>query len=649
MRAVVHSRIMAKEQEVASAERRAAEGGIASDESAVAEPEIEANEGPAEEYENEPNESAAANGGSGEAGCPIVMGEFGDVRCGRKLHLAPDRVDEKPVCLMHSRDPGKQSGPLFDAFWQEFERILVEAGEGVAHFERFIFPEIHFRDREFQAICRFDFATFTQDIHFNFAIFKQDASFIKSTFAQEANFLDAIFTQGTRFSLAIFTQKAIFRRATFIGDSSFIRATFLQKAHFSCATFKQYADFSNATFTQKADFQSASFTWNALFGEATFEQHAYFREATFTQNADFSEAMFTQDAEFNGAIFTQNADFRQATFAEGAVFRSVSFMQRADFRRATFAQSAYFNNAIFTLAVRFLETKFHGTASWRGSRFFDRAEFRRTYFDPQIAGHESAEFALAAFYKPSEIVFDDVNLSRVLFHNCDVSQVWFTPSVQWAKRDGNRGLAVFEERVLLDEEFTKQLWRYGPLDYRAVAQIYQQLKKNYDSRLDYWTANEFHFGEMEMKRLAGPTSGRLLCLRRWWHRNLSFVAWYKYASDYGNSYRKPLLWLLGTLLASALLFPITGLEFKQAISASTARVTYSCVWNRQDSWTNNFWTEAKLIGKSGITAVDTATFQRTPEYTPVYPRGRVVAIVETLLTSSLFALFLLAIRRQFRR
>jgi hypothetical protein len=78
-------------------------------------------------------------------------------------------------------------------------------------------------------------------------------------------------------------------------------------------------------------------------------------------------------------------------------------------------------------------------------------------------------------------------------------------------------------------------------------------------------------------------------------------------------------------------------------------VTYIRVWNRQDSWTNNFWTEAKLIVKSGITAIDTATFQRTPEYTPVYPRGRVVAIVETLLTSSLFALFLLAIRRQFRR
>jgi hypothetical protein len=47
LKAVVHSRIMAKKQEVASAERLAAEGGIAYGESAVAEPEIEANNGPA--------------------------------------------------------------------------------------------------------------------------------------------------------------------------------------------------------------------------------------------------------------------------------------------------------------------------------------------------------------------------------------------------------------------------------------------------------------------------------------------------------------------------------------------------------------------------------------------------------------------------
>ena len=271
----------------------------------------------------------------------------------------------------------------------EFERILKAAGEGAAHFERFVFPQLDFSKREFQAICRFDGATFTQ-------------------------------------------------------NANFFKATFTKDADFTGATFTQYAYFWNATFTQAANFL----------------------RATFTLDADFSDATFTRDANFFAATFTQ--------------------------------------------AASFVDTTFHGTADWRKCKFLNQAEFRQTKFEPLVEGQPSAAFALASFSKPGEIVFDDVDLSRVLFHNCDVSQVLFTSSVRWAKREGNRGLAVFEETIPLDQQYAKGLHRDGQRAYRAVAQIYQQLKKNYDSRLDYWTANEIHFGEMEMKRLAGPTDGRLL-------------------------------------------------------------------------------------------------------------------------------------------
>ena len=127
LRKMVDSRIMADEQETTF------------DASAVGEPEVEADESSEDEPEKEPDGSTAAADG-GEAGCPIERG-FPAQRCGRKLHVALDGVDEKPVCLMHSKDPIKQSGPLFDAFWFEFERILEAAGDGAAHFERFVFPE----------------------------------------------------------------------------------------------------------------------------------------------------------------------------------------------------------------------------------------------------------------------------------------------------------------------------------------------------------------------------------------------------------------------------------------------------------------------------------------------------------------------------
>lgn len=639
---------MAKEQEVASAERLAAEGGIASDESAGAGAEVEANEGPVEEPEKGHAESAVAEGGSGEAGCPIEMGYKGP-RCGRKLHVAPDGVDEKPVCLMHSRDSYKLSWPVSDDFWEEFERTLEAAGENEAHFERFIFPLLNFSERRFQAICCFNNATFTNDTDFSNATFLLNVDFSGATFSQKANFTETTFTQGADFESVIFAQDAIFCSAIFTKDAFFHKTTFTQDANFNIVNFKQDAGFIRATFMQDAHYSSAIFTQDADFNDAIFTQGADFSGTTFTHSAHFNNATFTQDTNFSRASFTQNTHFNHATFSQNVNFWGVTFKQNATFYKVIFTLKADFHYTTFTQAARFAHAEFQGTVDCRWCQFLDSAEFRSTKFEPQVKGEPSALFALAKFSKPGEVVFDDVDLSRALFHNCDVSQVWFTSSVRWGTRKNNRGLAVFEETISLDREDAKGLQRVGRRDYPAVAQIYQQLKKNYDSRLDYWTANEFHFGEMEMKRLAGPTDGRLLWLRQWWHRNLSFVAWYKYASDYGNSYGKPLLWLLGILLMAALLFPIAGLELKQAISASSARVTYSSVWDRQNIWTNNLWTEAKLIGKSGITAIDTATFQRTPEYTPVYPRGRVVAIVETLLTSSLFALFLLAIRRQFRR
>lgn len=528
---------------------------IAPDESAAAKPEIEPGESSEQKPEIKPDGSAAAKSES-DALCPICI-RFNGLRYDRKLHTAPDGVDEQSVCLMHSKDPNKQSGPLFDAFWLEFERILGNAEENEAHFERFVFPHTNFSGKKFKAICRFDEATFTRDANFN---------------------------------------------------------------------------------------------------RTTFEQDAYLNSATFTQDADFREVKFTQNAYFYGATFTQNARFHHAIFTLGAYFNSVTFTQNAFFRRASFTQNAFFLEATFMQDAYFFQTKFHGTADWSDSKFLDQAEFRHTEFNPKEPGTPSAVFSLARFFKPGEIVFEDVDLSRALFNNCDVSAVWFK-SVTWAERKGIRGLAVFEEKILLDSKLSKKLEGYGKIDHSAVEQIYHQLQKNYDTRLDYRKANDFHYGEMEMRRLASPTGGRLLWLRHWWHRKFSLLALYRYASDYGNSYGWPGFWLIVTLLLATLLFPIPGLESKQpkpGNSTSNTIVTYSGVWNMQDTWTNNLWTEGKFLKsgtfiKSGITALDMATFQRNPEYTPVYPQGHILGIIETLLTSSLFALFLLAIRRQFRR
>jgi hypothetical protein len=524
---------------------------------------------------------------SDSSGCPVMMVTE---RCGRPLHDAPEGIDKRPVCLMHSRDLRKQEGTLLKSFMQEFDTILQAAGDGEATFAWFVFPGLDFRHRQVQAGCGFIGTTFTQDAVFEGTTFAQGATFDLATFIENAYFNDATFTQNAVFSYATFMQNASFFRTNFEQFAVFSSATFTQDAYFHSTTFTDEADFGNATFTQKLSFESATFTWVVNFGEALF-------------------------------------------------------MQNADFNRATFMQSVIFSGATFTCEAAFKETTFHGFANWTASRFLGSSDFRTTKFLQKSVDWPSAVFSLASLAKPREIVFDDVDLSRSHFNNCDVSEVLFTSKVNWGKKDGRKAV-VFDETIPLDQYFAANLNRNGERDHRAVAQLYQQLKKNYDARLDYWTANEFHFGEMEMQRLALPTAGPFLNIRRWWHPRLSFVAWYKYGSDYGNSYTKPVWWLVATLLVFMLFFPLAGL---QHIDPKWTE-TYVSVWRwAGGSIGHRLWSEVGLVAKSLLTAIDTATFQKSPEYVPAYPWGRALAILEALLTSTVFALFLLAMRRQFRR
>ena len=272
------------------------------------------------------------------------------------------------------------------------------------------------------------------------------------------------------------------------------------------------------------------------------------------QNAKFTVETFAQEVRFWRATFTQSAEFFGATFVENALFGRAEFARDTSFIRATFTQNVFFTGAIFTNNALFEWAEFNGTGDWRSCRFLDQAVFRHTKFQPKEPGTPSGVFSLAEFSKPEDFVFDDVDLNRVIFLNCDVNEFQFTSSVRWAKGKGNRGLKVFED-ILLDPKLAKLQEEYGLIDYGAVEQIYHQLKKNYDSRLDYWTADQFHFGEMEMKRLAGPASGPLLSVRRWLHRNLSILNGYRIFSSYGNSYTRPAWLLLLFVLLAALAFP----------------------------------------------------------------------------------------------
>jgi uncharacterized protein YjbI with pentapeptide repeats len=471
-----------------------------------------------------------------EQGCPVKM--FAWRRCGRPIYAAPEGVDKEPVCLMHSHDPDKDDA----AFQAEFERILRDAGEGVADFSFFIFPSSDYSARRLEAEC-------------------------------------------------------VFCGATFAGVADFLSATFRREASFSRAKFRR--------------------------------------------NAVFCMARFSGKAHFSHGVFSGVADIRFGTFEGDVDFMWTEFKDIAEFT----------------------ERAFKGTVSFEGACFEGAARFRKTLFPKDTGPCLGPIFVDAHFAKPGQVVFYKTDLARALFHNCGASKLVFR-DVEWGKRTNGKSM-VFEEvadphsRVM--EALKPSEDSVDDRNYRLISELYHELKKNYDESKDYWTAGDFHYGEMEMRRLHSPYRCKLLrCL----HRNLGLVAWHKIVSEYGESYVRPALLLVVCLVAFIFAYPWPGLRPSARSSArepaasrspavaqaSTPELSYANYRHyhsiepggpRLTAWS--------LFGYSAMTTLGVAAFQRDLAYEPSYPWGRLLAIFEILLTSTLLALFLLAVRRQFRR
>jgi len=410
------------------------------------------------------------------------------------------------------------------------------------------------------------------------------------------------------------------------GTADFTKFVF-PTAKFEGRRFDAWCVFSGSVFLHEAKFRDAVFQRGAFFLNTIFEKSANFWDAKFVEDVVFC-SKFKQKAGFAGTKFEGDADFRFSIFNEDAIFNGTTFKRRANFSRA---------------------------------RFLELAEFRETKFGEEDTSTSGLVFALTEFSKPEAILFYKIDLRRALFHNNDVSNLNFS-SVEWRRRKGSRRRMVFEEVVDLNARDVSAL-RLGPdgsdRDYGLIAELYQQLKKNYDERKDYWTAGDFHYGEMEMRRLRAEGTN---WLARWIHRNLGFIALYKYASEYGESYRRPLVAILTVLALFTLLFPLAGLERNENPQANSAaaRSSEGLVPIQELSYRNfrefirvrggNRWvSSAAFFGNSLMTTMSVAGFQKELRYEPSYPWGRALALLELLITSALVALFLLALRRQFKR
>ncbi len=305
--------------------------------------------------------------------------------------------------------------------------------------------------------------------------------------------------KGVRFSGATFWERADFSHAKFTGDAIFGRATFSGNANFSGATFSGKADFSWATLSGDADLSEATFRGDAHFSGATFRGNADFSVATFSGDANFGRATFSGDAHFSVATFSGNAYFWWATFSGNADFSGATFSGAAGFFGATFRGDAYFGRATFSGNADFSEVTFGGQL------VFQRVNLSR----PQTVHFWHVDLSRASF------LYTDVREVKFLgatWPPAPDSPLWPLPllhKLPWLDRWPRGRRTVYDHHLLLEEQAKrKKEESTGDAEpatvhhtYRAVAELFRQLRLNLEASRQEIEAGDFYIGQMDMRRL----------------------------------------------------------------------------------------------------------------------------------------------------
>ena len=144
---------------------------------------------------------------------------------------------------------------------------------------------------------------------------------------------------------------------------------------------------------------------------------------------------------------------------------------------------------------------------------------------------------------------------------------------------------------------------------------------------------------------------------RWLGKHVSITNFYRLLSDYGSSYRRGLAVLAGLLMAFALLLPGLGLRMSPDSKVQAACpgavpgtpeasvISWRCAAHHPQPL-RQLWGALKA---GSLASLEIATYQRAPAMAPANGSARVAAAFETVMIPGQLAIFLLALRRRFRR
>ena len=318
---------------------------------------------------------------------------------------------------------------------------------------------------------------------------------------------------------------------------------------FSNVHFDRPVNFLGFSFSRPADFSRARFSGETNFAEAQFNTKADFNSVTFSGETNFSRAQFpTSKADFSGAKFSDTANFRAAQFHSGDVdFQSTTFSGKVDFE-STLIANVNFRSARFSDCATFKSASFRGTANFHSVIFSSGVDFSGTAEFHRIADFGSVTFTKMANFVSAKFL-DAVDFNRATFaSSVDFVNATFARSAIFASAHFDGWVPDFRgAKMHPATEWHDATWPKPPsTEAHARQQVYayERLKQEMEQLKKHEDEQTFFRRELRARR-------RLLwVLPGEWLLNVI----YSWASDYGNSFLRPFIWLLVVFAAGTAAF-----------------------------------------------------------------------------------------------
>jgi uncharacterized protein YjbI with pentapeptide repeats len=430
---------------------------------------------------------------------------------------------------------------------------------------------------------------------------------------------------------------------------SFRKATFLGKATFDSAIFET-ADFSGATFLRRATFENARYSGRLVFSSASFGRPVSFKglrvgeikvsgriendqemtrwaitgidlDGASLSDIDFSDAQIFESSritpkEITGLAFFSNCVFQSANLDLISIttFEGAKFLQQVDFRGARFESPTSFRRCNFLKEVDFSTSIWSTKLDFSGARFFALADFSGKSSDI-VRGR--VKFRRASFL--GRAIFR----SRVFAHVADFADAQFRYPPIFSNSEFLSGFS-FENAVFEEHLTPESATAYG---------ILRRISKDCDSLLD---ETRFHSLELRARRSRFKLAS--------WER--VFASLYQWTSNYGLSIGRPIWGLVIQFFAFlAAYWSASGRSLSSLVDPHSELVTQDKLTVLTFSLRSTF-PFAASIARSADTSL-LKFFLKTPDQ-PLPALVQVLAVAQTLVSTALLFLLLLAVRNQFR-